>query len=90
MIIQLGPEVCKSVRQFFELNGRIEVERPSRCPRRKEECGSTEPMRKNGSYSRQVIYWGMLLVLEFHRIFDRENMLQAVLVDPVDHGCESR
>ena len=67
MIIQLGPEVCKSVRQFFELNGRIEVERPSRCPRRKEECGSTEPMRKNGSYSRQVIYWGMLLVLSILR-----------------------
>lgn len=67
MIVAVEPEICESVPHFFELNGEVEVPRPNRCPRRKEECGSTEPMRKNGSYPRQVIYWGLLFVLSILR-----------------------
>ena len=67
MIVPVGLEVCQSVRQFFELGGQVEVPRPSRCPRPKEECGGLEPLRKNGKYSRQVIYWGMLFVMAILR-----------------------
>jgi hypothetical protein len=67
MIVSVGPEVCESARQFFELGGNVEVPRPSRCPRPKEECGSLEPLRKNGTYPRQVIYWGILFVLAILR-----------------------
>jgi len=67
MIVPVEARVCEGVRQYFELNGEIEVSRPSRCPRRKAECGSTEPMRKNGSYPRQVIYWGLVFVLSILR-----------------------
>ena len=67
MIVPVGLEVCQSVRQFFELGGQVEVPRPSRCPRPKEECGGLEPLRKNGKYPRQVIYWGMLFVMAILR-----------------------
>lgn len=67
MIVPVEPEICQSVRQFFELDGKVEVLRPSRCLRPKEECGSLEPLRKNGTYPRQVIYWGMLFVLAILR-----------------------
>ena len=67
MIVAVEPEVCESAPKFFELNGEVEITRPSRCPRRKEECGSKEPMRKNGSYPRQVIYWGLIFVLSILR-----------------------
>jgi len=67
MIVPVEPKVCEGVRRYFECNGQIEIERPSRCPRRKEECGSKEPMRKNGSYPRQVIYFGLLFVLSILR-----------------------
>ncbi|MCI0564292.1 MAG: hypothetical protein MN733_37945 [Nitrososphaera sp.] len=67
MIVPVEPKVCEGVRQYFESEGEIEVQRPSRCPRPKAECGSSEPMRKNGSYPRQVIYWGLLFVLSILR-----------------------
>jgi hypothetical protein len=67
MIVPVRSEVCEGVRQFFELEGNIEVARPSRCLRPKEECGSLEPLRRNGTYPRQVIYWGMLFVLAILR-----------------------
>lgn len=67
MIVPVETKLCEGVRQYFESNGEIEVPRPSRCPRPKAECGSTEPMRKNGSYPRQVIYWGLLFVLSILR-----------------------
>jgi hypothetical protein len=67
MIVPVGLEVCESVRQFFELGGQVDVPRPSRCPRLKEECGGLEPLRKNGTYPRQVIYWGMLFVMAILR-----------------------
>ncbi len=67
MIVPVGLEICESVRQFFELGGEVEVARPSRCLRPKGECGSLEPLRKNGRYPRQVIYWGMLFVLAILR-----------------------
>ena len=67
MIVPFESEICESVRQFFELGGNVEVPRPSRCLRPKEKCGSLEPLRKNGTYPRQVIYWGMLFVLAILR-----------------------
>jgi hypothetical protein len=67
MIVAVELEVCPTVRKFFELGGNVEVARPSRCLRPKEECGSLEPLRKNGTYPRQVIYWGMLFVLAILR-----------------------
>jgi hypothetical protein len=67
MIVPVESEICQSVRQFFELEGKVEVARPSRCLRPKEECGSLDPLRKNGTYPRQVIYWGMLFVLAILR-----------------------
>lgn len=67
MIVPVELEVCESVRQFFALGGKVEVPRPSRCPRPKEECGGLEPLRKNGTYPRQVIYWGVLFVLSILR-----------------------
>ena len=67
MILPAELEVCESVRQYFEVGGKVEVPRPDRCLRPKEECGSLEPLRKNGTYPRQVIYWGMLFVLAILR-----------------------
>ena len=67
MIVPVEPKVCEGVRQYFECNGEVEIPRPGCCPRRKDECGSTEPMRKNGSYPRQVIYWGLVFVLSILR-----------------------
>lgn len=67
MIVPVELEICQTVRQFFELGGKVEVPRPSLCLRSKEECGSLEPLRKNGTYPRQVIYWGMLFVLAILR-----------------------
>lgn len=80
MTVPVGPEICEGVRQFFEMNGEVEAPRPSRCPCRKEECGSTEPMRKNGSYSRQVIYWGLVvepvLCYRFARLCQERRIYQ--------------
>ena len=67
MIVPIEREICGRVQQYFQLGGKVEVPRPRCCPRRREECGSTEPMRKNGSYARQVIYWGLLFVLSILR-----------------------
>ncbi len=67
MIVPVEREKCRSARHFFESGGQIEVSRPVRCPRPKEECGGLEPLRKNGTYPRQVIYWGMLFVLAILR-----------------------
>ena len=67
MIVPVESIVCNSVLKFFEMGGNVEVPRPSRCPRPKEECGSLEPLRRNGTYPRQVIYWGMLFVLSILR-----------------------
>lgn len=67
MIVAVERKACDSFRQFCEMNGEVEVERPSHCPRPKEECGSLRPMRRNGSYPKQVIYWGLLFVLAILR-----------------------
>lgn len=44
MIVPVAIELCQSARQFFEVGGNVEVSRPSRCLRLKEECGSLEPL----------------------------------------------
>ena len=79
MIVPVGLEVCQSVRQFSELGDQVELPRLSRCPRPKEECGGLEPLRKNGKYSRQVIYWGMLFVMAILRLY--LCAVRAVFID---------
>ena len=67
MIVPVELKACESFKQFCEMNGEVEVERPSHCPQPKEECGSLRPLRSNGSYPKQMIYWGLLFVLAILR-----------------------
>jgi len=57
-IVPIPLQNCKSVKEFFKNQGKVEIPRPQQCLNAK--CRLKEPLWKNGSYVRQVIYWGFL------------------------------
>jgi hypothetical protein len=46
-----------SVVHFFKQGGKVEIPRPEQCTF--PGCGLKQPLRKNGTYPRWVIYWGI-------------------------------
>jgi hypothetical protein len=56
---------CSSVVDFFSRGGKIEVPRPQQCLF--SQCGLQAPLRKNGSYLRQVVFWGFFFVVRICR-----------------------
>src|SRR5580700_7893179 len=64
-IVPIPLQNCKSVKEFFKKQGKVEIPRPQQCLYAK--CGLKEPLWKNGSYVRQVIYWGFLFFVSIGR-----------------------
>lgn len=64
-IVPIPLQNCSSVIEYFRKGGKVEVPRPERCM--EDGCGLREPLRKNGSYARQVIYWGLCFLVEILR-----------------------
>jgi len=55
----------RSVVEYFKQGGKVEVPRPQECFF--DQCRLKEPLRKNGSYARQVIYWGLFFLVQICR-----------------------
>src|SRR5271165_4518027 len=64
-ILPIPLENSSSVTEYFKQGGKVEVPRPLECPY--EACRLKEPLRKNGSYARQVIYWGLFFLVQILR-----------------------
>jgi hypothetical protein len=64
-ILPIPSQNCESVKEFFIKQGEVEIPRPQQCLN--SECGLKEPLWKNGSYIRQVIYWGFLFFVSINR-----------------------
>jgi hypothetical protein len=56
---------CQSVRDFFNRGGEVEIPRPAECLY--AQCLLKRPLRKNGSYLRQVVYWGLAFLVYVYR-----------------------
>ena len=65
MITTCPLELCLSVCEYFKCGGKVEIPRPELCPF--GECRLGKPMWRNGSYVRQVIYWGLLFIVSILR-----------------------
>jgi hypothetical protein len=64
-IVPVPYEKCKSLKEFLEKGGEIEVPRPKKCLN--EKCGLAVELRTHGSYMRQVFYWGAFFLVRIHR-----------------------
>jgi hypothetical protein len=64
-IVPIPLHHSSSVQEYLAKCGEVEVPRPTEC--HYEPCGSTEPLRKHGSYMRQVIYWGLFFLVQICR-----------------------
>jgi hypothetical protein len=64
-ILPISLKNSKSAVEFFKQGGKVEIPRPEQClfP----GCGLKQPLRKNGSYARQVIYWGICFLVQIAR-----------------------
>jgi hypothetical protein len=62
-ILAIPPVFSKSVKEYFEKNGVVKIPRPQECM--KPNCRSKTPLWSNGSYLRQVIYFGFLFLYLF-------------------------
>lgn len=60
-IVPVPLENCSSVRDYFERGGKIEIPRPLEC--KYEKCLLKSPLRKNGGYFREVVYWGFAFLV---------------------------
>ena len=69
-IVPISLRNSSSVVEFFKHGGQVEIERPQQCFN--AQCRLKEPMWKNGSYARQVIYWGLCFVLQILRFRCRQ------------------
>jgi len=56
---------CPSVLDFFTRGGAVEVPRPEECLYAK--CLLKSPLRSNGGYLRQVVYWGLAFAVFIYR-----------------------
>lgn len=64
-ILPIPLENCSSARDFFRRGGKVEIPRPRKCFY--EQCGLAKPLRKNGTYVRQAIYWGIFFLVQICR-----------------------
>jgi hypothetical protein len=64
-IVPIPLKNSSSVVEFFKQGGKVEIPRPEQCLYAK--CGLRQPLRKNGSYARQVIYWGLCFLVQILR-----------------------
>lgn len=64
-ILPIPLKNSSSVVEFFKQCGRVEIPRPQECFY--EKCRLKEPLRMNGSYARQVIYWGLFFLVRILR-----------------------
>lgn len=64
-IVPIPLKNSSSVVEFFKQGGEVEIPRPEQCVY--AGCGLKQPLRKNGSYARQVIYWGLCFFVEILR-----------------------
>jgi hypothetical protein len=64
-ILSIPLKNSPSVVEFFRQAGKVEIPRPKECFY--EPCRLKEPLRKNGSYAREVIYWGLCFVVQIFR-----------------------
>lgn len=64
-IVPIPLENSKSVVEYFKKGEEVEVPRPEQCLF--EECRLKQSLRKNGSYTRQVIYWGICFLVQIFR-----------------------
>lgn len=56
---------CRNVRDFFARGCEVEIPRPAECLYAK--CLLKSPLRRNGSYLRQVVYWGLAFAVFIFR-----------------------
>ena len=64
-IVPIPLKNSSSVQQYFKQGGVVDVPRPQQCFN--PECGLKAPLRKNGSYVRTVIYWGLCFLVQILR-----------------------
>lgn len=64
-IVPIPLKNSSSVMEYFKQGGQVEIPRPQECFY--ENCRLKEPLRKNGNYARQVIYWGLCFLVEILR-----------------------
>jgi len=64
-IVPIPLKNSRSFVEFIKQGGKVEIPRPEEClfP----DCRLKEPLRKNGSYARQVIYWGLCFLVQIVR-----------------------
>lgn len=64
-IVPIPLENSASVVDFFKQGGKVKIPRPDQCFY--AQCRLKEPLRKNGSYARQVVYWGFCFMVQIFR-----------------------
>lgn len=64
-IVPIPAKNCSSVVDFWNRGGKVEVPRPGQCLN--AICLLPAPLRRNGSYLRQVIYWGVVFTVMIAR-----------------------
>jgi len=64
-IVPIPAENCSSVVDFWNRGGKVAVPRPRQCLN--AICMLVAPLRKNGSYLRQVVYWGIVFTVMIAR-----------------------
>lgn len=64
-IVPIPLKNSASVIEFFKQGGKVEIPRPEQC--RYEQCRLKKPLRKNGSYAREVVYWGFCFLVQIFR-----------------------
>ncbi len=64
-IVPVPLKISSSVIEYFRQGGKVEVPRPGQCMY--AGCGLKEPLRKNGSYPREVVYWGFCFLVQIFR-----------------------
>jgi hypothetical protein len=69
-ILPIPLENSPNVLDFFKRDGQVEIPRPEQCVY--ERCLLKEPLRKNGTYVRQVFYWGFCFLVHIFRFRCRQ------------------
>ena len=61
-IVPIPLKNSRSVVEYFKQGGKVEIPRPEECVY--SECRLKQRLRKNGTYTRQVIYWGLCFFVQ--------------------------